>query len=87
MISGGAPGTHHIEGGGAGFWPPQLEQDDFDEVQTVTTDDAVEMARHAAREHGIFSGPRQGPTLSSRDDSRPVLVLVLVLPRSRSTPA
>jgi cysteine synthase A len=63
VISGGAPGTHHIEGGGAGFWPPQLSRDDFDEVQTVTTDDAVEMARHAARENGIFSGPSTGANL------------------------
>ena len=63
VISGGAPGTHHIEGGGAGFWPPQLERDDFDECQAVTTDDAVEMARHAARENGIFSGPSTGANL------------------------
>jgi cysteine synthase len=63
VISGGTPGTHRIEGGGAGFWPPQLNRDDFDEVQTVTTDDAIEMARRAAREDGIFSGPSTGANL------------------------
>jgi cysteine synthase len=63
VISGGTPGTHRIEGGGAGFWPPLLIAADFDEVQTVTTDDAIEMARRAAREDGIFSGPSTGANL------------------------
>jgi cysteine synthase len=63
VLSGGAPGTHHIEGGGAGFWPPLLTPADFDEVQTVTTPDAAEMARRAAREDGIFSGPSTGANL------------------------
>jgi len=63
VLSGGAPGTHHIEGGGSGFWPPQLTRDDFDEVQTVTTRDALDMARRAARKDGIFSGPSTGANL------------------------
>jgi cysteine synthase A len=63
VISGGSPGTHHIEGGGAGFVPPQLRPDDFDEVQTVTTADALDMARRATREDGIFSGPSTGANL------------------------
>lgn len=64
VLSGGAPGTHHIEGGGIGFWPPQLTREDFDEVQTVSTEDAVAMARRAAREEGIFSGPSTGANLT-----------------------
>lgn len=63
-ISQGRAGTHRIEGGGAGFWPPLLERDDFDEVRTVSTDDAVAMARRAAREDGIFSGPSTGANLT-----------------------
>jgi cysteine synthase len=63
-ISQGRAGTHRIEGGGAGFWPPLLERKDFDEVRTVSTDDAVAMARRAAREDGIFSGPSTGANLT-----------------------
>jgi cysteine synthase len=64
VISEGRSGTHRIEGGGAGFWPPLLERDDFDEVRTVSTDDAFAMARRAAREDGIFSGPSTGANLT-----------------------
>jgi cysteine synthase A len=63
VLSGGEPGTHHIEGGGSGFWPPQLERDDFDEVIAVSTDDAFATARRAARAEGVFSGPSTGANL------------------------
>ena len=63
VLSGGEPGTHGIEGIGLGFWPPLLHPDDFDEVQTVSTAEAVEMARRAARVEGIFSGPSTGANL------------------------
>jgi cysteine synthase A len=62
-ISQGRSGTHHIEGGGSGFWPPLLERADFDEVMTVSTEQAVSMARRAAREEGLFSGPSTGANL------------------------
>jgi len=64
VLSGGTAGTHRIEGGGAGFWPPLLERDDLDEVVTVSTADAVAMARRAAREEGLWSGPSTGANLS-----------------------
>jgi cysteine synthase A len=63
VLSGGAPGTHHIEGGGIGRRPPMLQPDDFDEVIAVPEPDAFAMARRAAREHGIFSGPSTGANL------------------------
>ena len=63
VLSGGAAGTHRIEGGGVGFRPPQLPEDAFDEVIAVPTADAFEMARHAARADGIWSGPSTGANL------------------------
>jgi cysteine synthase A len=63
ILSGGEPGTHRIEGGGAGFWPPLLERSDLDEVIAVATEDAFAMARRAAREEGLWSGPSTGANL------------------------
>ncbi len=63
VLSGGSAGTHRIEGGGSGFWPPLLQREDLDEVMTVSTDDAFAMARRAAREEGLWSGPSTGANL------------------------
>jgi cysteine synthase len=62
-LSKGESGTHHIEGGGAGFWPPLLEQDDMDEIVAVTDAEAFATAREVARTDGIFSGPSTGANL------------------------
>jgi len=64
VLSGGRPGTHRIEGGGAGFWPPLLEPGDLDEVRAVSTDAVFAMARRAAREEGLWSGPSTGANLT-----------------------
>jgi cysteine synthase len=63
VLSGGEPGTHHIEGGGIGAWPPQLRPEDFDEVIAIPEADGFAMARRAARAEGIFSGPSTGVNL------------------------
>ena len=63
VISGGAPGTHHIEGGGAGFWPPLLTRDDFDEVLAVPEAEAMAMAKRVAREEGLLCGPSTGANI------------------------
>ena len=65
VLGGGSPGTHRIEGGGVGFLPPQLAPDDIDEVIAVSSDDAIAMARRAAREDGVWSGPSTGANLTA----------------------
>ena len=65
FLSEGRAGTHRIEGGGIGFWPPLLRRDDFDEVITVSTEQAFAMARRAAKEEGIFSGVSSGASLDA----------------------
>jgi cysteine synthase A len=60
VLSGGAPGTHRIEGGGSGFWPPLLRPEDVDRVVAVPEREAFATARRAARELGVFSGPSTG---------------------------
>jgi len=64
-LSEGRSGTHRIEGGGAGFWPPLLQKDDLDEVIAVPTEEAFATARRAAREEGVFSGPSTGANIQA----------------------
>ncbi len=63
VLSGGPPGTHHIEGGGIGSRPPQLHPEDYDEVIAIPEAHAFAMAREAARREGVFSGPSTGANL------------------------
>ena len=64
VLSGGPPGTHRIEGGGAGFIPPHMSVPDvFDGVERVSTEEAFAMARRAAVEEGIWTGPSGGANL------------------------
>ena len=60
VLGGGTPGIHRIEGGGVGFWPPQLGRDEIDEIVAVSTAHAFEMARTASRAIGLWSGPSTG---------------------------
>ncbi|HYY17360.1 MAG TPA: cysteine synthase family protein [Streptosporangiaceae bacterium] len=65
VLSGGLPGTHHIEGGGIGHRPPQLHPADYDEVVAIAEAQAFQSARQAARTEGIFSGPSTGANLAA----------------------
>lgn len=60
VLSGGAPGSHGIEGAGPGFVMPLWPGTPVDEVRPVSTADAVGMARRLAREEGIFAGVSTG---------------------------
>ena len=60
VLSGGPSGSHKIEGIGIGFVPPLWKRDEVDEIQTVTTADAKNMARRLAREEAIFAGTSSG---------------------------
>jgi len=50
------PGPHKIQGIGAGFVPKVLDLSLVDRIETVTNEEAIEMARRLAREEGILSG-------------------------------
>ena len=64
VISEGRSGTHHIEGGGVGFWPPLLTRADFDEVVAVPEAEAFAMAAHAAQVEGLLCGPSTGANIA-----------------------
>jgi cysteine synthase A len=54
------PGPHKIQGIGAGFVPKVLQLDLVDRIETVTSDEAIDMARRLSREEGILSGISSG---------------------------
>lgn len=60
ILSGRGWGSHRIEGIGDGFIPDVLDLGCVDGVVTVSSDEAVAMARRLAREEGIFCGISSG---------------------------
>ena len=60
ILLGGPPGAHDIEGIGVGFTPALWQRELVDEVLSVKTADAKEMARELARKEAIFAGTSSG---------------------------
>jgi cysteine synthase A len=60
VLSGGEPGFHKIQGIGAGFVPKNLDTRSYDEIITVSDEDAAAHARRLAREEGILVGISSG---------------------------
>jgi cysteine synthase A len=60
VLSGGASGSHGIEGIGIGFAPPLWHREEVDEIVAVSTAEAKAMARRLAREEGVFAGTSTG---------------------------
>jgi len=60
VLSGGQPGSHKIQGIGAGFIPDVLNTEIYDDVIQVKYEDAVNTTRELAKLEGIFVGVSAG---------------------------
>jgi cysteine synthase A len=72
VLSGKPNGSHRIEGTGAGFVVPHWNPSLADTIDTVSSADAMAMARRLAREEGVFAGTSTGAnvTVALREAAR-----------------
>jgi cysteine synthase A len=64
VLSGGPSGSHKIEGVAPGFVMPLWQDGLADEIQTVSSEEAMAMARRLAREEAIFAGTSTGANVA-----------------------
>ncbi len=63
VLSEGRSGAHRIQGIGAGFIPDTLDTTVYDEIITVSNDDAVSIARELGKTDGVLTGISSGAAL------------------------
>ncbi len=87
MLSEGRAGAHMIQGIGAGFIPDSLNTAAYDEVVTVSNDEAFAAARDLARREGLLMGISSGAalhaaTLVAQREQNAGKTILVILPDS-----
>lgn len=65
VLSGGEPAPHKIQGIGAGFLPDTLNTAIYDEIITVSNDDAFEYGKMIGKNEGFLAGISSGAALKA----------------------
>lgn len=84
VLSGGAAGPHKIQGIGAGFVPDVLDTKVYDEVLTVTNQDAFAAGKEIGRREGVLVGISSGAAvhaailLANREENAGKTIVVLL---------
>ena len=84
VLSGGAAGPHKIQGIGAGFVPDVLDTKIYDEILTVTNQDAFAAGKEIGRREGVLVGISSGAAvhaaiqLANRQENAGKTIVVLL---------
>ena len=84
VLSKGTPGPHKIQGIGAGFVPETLNTSIYDEIITISNEQAFETGRESARVEGLLVGISSGAalraaiTLAQRKENEGKTIVVLL---------
>ncbi len=84
LLSEGRAGAHGLQGIGANFIPDALDRDIYDEIITVTEEQAYTMSRLLGKREGVLAGISSGAALyaavelAKRDDSEGKTIVVIL---------
>ncbi len=84
VLSNGTAGAHKIQGIGAGFVPKILDTKIYDEIITISDEDAFNYSKELAKEEGILTGISSGAALcaaintAKKEESKGKTIVVLL---------